>query len=340
MSTPHAGDGTTAATLLRVGDQSDAVRDLQERLTHCGCTVTLDGFFGEETLAAVREFQTRRGLRVDGICGVETWGALIESSYAIGDRLLYMRAPMLRGDDVSELQRRLNALGFDAGREDGILGPHTEGALRQFQRERGLEPDGVCGPATITALVNVGSLAAGSVAAVRERDTLRRQTRHLRGRRLFLVVDPGLVALGSVTRRRLVDEGATVAMDASGDDHAVLAAQANAFGADVCVAVVTGTEPGARCAYFANQTFRSEGGLCLAHGITELLRSVLPHVDEPAGRTYRLLRETQMAAVVCELFSRDESQGAASLMAHGPELAIALAGGIRRGIEQPIDAAP
>ena len=167
---------------------------------------------------------------------VETWGALIESSYALGDRLLYMRAPMLRGDDVSDLQRRLNALGFDSGREDGILGPETETALRRFQRERGLDPDGVCGPATITALVSVGSLAAGSVAAVRERDTLRRHARRLRDRRLFLVVDPGLSALGAATRRRLVDEGATVAIDASGDDHDVLAAQANAFGADVCLA--------------------------------------------------------------------------------------------------------
>ena len=330
----------TAATLLRAGDRGEAVRDLQKRLTQCGCPVTLDGYFGEETSAAVREFQARRGVRVDGICGSETWGALIESSYALGDRLLYIRAPMLRGDDVTELQQRLNALGFDAGREDGIFGPDTESALRRFQRERGLEqPDGVCGPETVTALVRVGSLAAGSVATVRERDTLLRHTRRLRDRRLFLVADPGLAALGNATRRRLIDEGATVAIDVSGDDHAVLAAQANAFGADVCVGMVTGTEPGARCTYFANQAFRSEAGLCLAHGITQLLRGVLPHVDEPAGRTYRLLRETRMAAVVCELFSPDEPSGAATVAARGPELAHALALGIRLGIEQPLDAA-
>jgi len=250
-----------------------------------------------------------------------------------------MRAPMLRGDDVSELQRRLNALGFDAGRQDGILGPETETALRQFQRERGLEPDAVCGPETINALVSVGTLAAGSVASVRERETLRLHVRRLRGRRLFLVVDPGLAALGAATRRRLFDEGATVAIDSSGDDHAVLAAQANSFAADICVAFVTGTDPGARCAYFANQTFRSEAGLCLAHGITHQLRTVLPVVDEPGGRTYRLLRETRMAAVVCELFSRDEPAGAATVAALGPQLAHAFALGIRQGVEQPIDAA-
>jgi N-acetylmuramoyl-L-alanine amidase len=339
LSVLSTGDEVFVSTLLRVGDRGDAVRDLQERLTQCGCIATIDSSFGDETLAAVRAFQTRRGLRIDGICGVETWGALIESGYAIGDRMLYLRSPMLRGDDVTELQRRLNALGFDCGREDGILGPATEAALKRFQRERGLEPDGVCGPATIVALVSVGSLAAGSVAAVRERDALRRQVRRLRGRRLFLVVEPGLGALGAATRRRLVDEGATVAFDASGDDHTVLAAQANAFAADLCIAVVTGTEPGARCTYFSNQTFRSEGGLCVAHGITQRLRSVLAEVDEPSGRTYRLLRETRMAAVVCELLSRDDPAGATVLSSLGPELADALAVGIRLGIEQPLDSA-
>jgi N-acetylmuramoyl-L-alanine amidase len=185
--------------------------------------------------------------------------------------------------------------------------------------------------------VRVGTLADGSVAAVRERDTLRRPGRRLRDRRLFLVVDPGLAALGAGFSRRLRDEGAVVVPDISGDEHAVLAAQANAFGADVCIAIGTGTEPGARCAYFANQTFRSEAGLGLARGVTEMLRSVLPKVDEPAGRTYRLLRETRMAAVVCELFSRDEPTGAALLASCGPQLARALAVGVRKGIEEPIE---
>jgi N-acetylmuramoyl-L-alanine amidase len=327
------------STLLRSGDAGPAVRDLQERLTRCGYAVTLDGRFGEETLNAVREFQAQRRLRLDGICGPETWGALIESSYALGDRLLYSRAPMLRGDDVIDLQGRLNALGFDAGREDGILGPETETALRQFQREYGLEPDGVCGPATVTALLRVGSLAGGSVASVRERESLRRQTRRLRDRRLYLVVDPGLAALGAAVARRLRSEGAIVVPDSTGDEHDVLAAQANAFGADVCIAIGTGTEPGARCAYFANQTFHSEAGLHLALGVTEMLRVVLPRVDEPAGRTYRLLRETRMAAVMCELFSREDPTGASLLASSGPELAQALSAGVRKGVEEPIEVA-
>ncbi len=114
------------------------------------------GRFETATEEAVREFQRQRGLRVDGICGPETWGALIESGFPLGDRLLYLCQPMLRGDDVTELQRRLNMLGFDAGREDGILGPETEAAIGAFQRDAGLATDKVCGPATLGALGRLG----------------------------------------------------------------------------------------------------------------------------------------------------------------------------------------
>ena len=152
--------------MLRPGSGGEAVRDLQVRLGSVGRDVPVAeaGRYGAATVAAVRAFQEARGLRVDGVCGPQTWAALVESGYRLGDRLLYRRRPMLRGDDVVELQRRLNALGFDAGREDGILGDDTTGALTEFQRNSGLVVDGMCGPATIAALDRVGTLAEGSVA--------------------------------------------------------------------------------------------------------------------------------------------------------------------------------
>ena len=70
----------------------------------------------------MRPFQEHRGLRSDGVCGPQTWSALVEAGRVLGDRLLYYRNPMLRGDDVATLQRQLGALGFDAGRVDGIFG--------------------------------------------------------------------------------------------------------------------------------------------------------------------------------------------------------------------------
>jgi N-acetylmuramoyl-L-alanine amidase len=277
-------------------------------------------------------------LRVDGICGTETWGALIESGYALGDRLLYLCQPMLRGDDVAELQRRLNGLGFDAGREDGIFGPAAERALAAFQRDAGLATDKVCGPATIAALQRLGSLAAGSVASVREREDLRTRPRTINGTRVFIATDLGLAALGTAVASALRRQGAIVALDTAGEDATLVAVTANRFNAAVFVALTTGDARGARCAYFANKTFRSEGGFCVAERLTAALADVLDDVEPTIGRTYRLLRETRMAAVVCELLEGEDADATAHLAAHMPDVARAIATGIRRGVEEPVDA--
>ena len=81
-----------------------------------------------------------------------TWAALIEADFRLGDRMLYLRSPMTRGDDITDLQQRLGSLGFDAGYVDGIFGPDTESAVRNFQANQGLTPDGVVGPDTVMAL--------------------------------------------------------------------------------------------------------------------------------------------------------------------------------------------
>lgn len=327
--------GVTGHVILRRGDTGAAVRDLQQRLAATGAAIGRAGTYDADTEAAVRAFQEERNLRVDGICGPETWGALVESGFRPGDRLLYLRQPMLRGDDVQDLQHRLNALGFDAGREDGILGPETEDAIRAFQRNAGLAPDGVCGPGTRAALERLGTLAAGSVAAVRERETLLRAPQRLEECKLFLVVDPALAAIGAAVTRTLRDAGTLVVLDTSGDDHSVLAAQANRFEADVFAAFLAGEYDAVRCVYFANNTFRSEAGFSLACRLTGQLRGLLAGVEEPVGRTYRLLRETRMAAVVCELADNSSPDGASVLSAKLPALSRALVEGIRRGLEEP-----
>lgn len=332
--TPQSGP---LAPLLRVGDHGNAVRDLRQRLAATGAVLaTDDDAYDEATREAVRRFQERRGLRVDGVCGPETWGALIESGFRLGDRLLYLAGDMLRGDDVADLQQRLNTLGFDAAREDGILGPETEAALRNFQRNAGITPDGVCGPATLRALAMVGALADGSVAAVRERDGLRRDARRLDGLRVFLAADPGVGALAPAIARDLGNLGAVVGLDTSGDDAHILATEANRFRAGIVVALNAGIEPGIRCAYFATDKFRSEGGYCLALRLTESLRASCKDVEDPVGRTYRILRETRMAAVVCELGSRDDASATSALNARLPEITAAIVSGLRRGVEEPV----
>ncbi|HEY2802557.1 MAG TPA: peptidoglycan-binding protein, partial [Actinomycetota bacterium] len=141
--------------IIRSGSRGEDVRDIQHRLLALGASIgaeELEGRFGEATEAAVKAFQQRRGLLVDGRVGTETWTDLLEAGYRLGDRTLYLRDRPYRGDDVRALQRRLNALGFDAGREDGILGTQTGVAIRDFQRNVGHDVDGIVGPETLTAL--------------------------------------------------------------------------------------------------------------------------------------------------------------------------------------------
>ena len=226
---------------LRVGDRGDAVRDLQQRLIAAGYPISPDeiGSFGPETEAGVRAFQTRRTIRVDGVVGRETWAALVESGFELGDRLLYLRSPNLRGDDVTELQRTLNRLGFDAGREDGILGPNSAGALREFQRNSGLSVDGIAGPATLEAFARVSAMAAGSVATVREQDQLSRPDQ-LATRRIYVAVDPGFGQIGTPLGHSLSARGAQVMLDVSGADDHLLAERANRWRSHFFVAIRAG----------------------------------------------------------------------------------------------------
>ena len=80
---------------------------------------------------------------------------MVDAGYRLGDRLLYNRMPMLHGDDVAELQRRLNALGFETGSVDGIFGASTLRAVLDYQQNREMAEDGVVGPEVVEELALV-----------------------------------------------------------------------------------------------------------------------------------------------------------------------------------------
>lgn len=137
------------------GDRGPAVEDIQKRLLVLGFELGptgIDGVFLGATLAAVRRFQHERGLSEDGTVGDETWAALVDATFHLGDRLLYLRYPYLHGADVSTLQGALNVLGFASGPPDGIFGAFTERAVGEFQSNVGLPRDGISGPETVRAI--------------------------------------------------------------------------------------------------------------------------------------------------------------------------------------------
>lgn len=81
-----------------------------------------------------------------------TWAQLLEAGWRLGDRLLYLVKPYLRGDDVAELQVRLSQLGFNPGRVDGVFGPLLDRALSEFQRNCGIETNGTLTQRTLIEL--------------------------------------------------------------------------------------------------------------------------------------------------------------------------------------------
>jgi peptidoglycan hydrolase-like protein with peptidoglycan-binding domain len=66
---------------LRKGAEGESVKELQTRLNDIGYDCgTVDGKFGNKTLAAVKEFQRKHGLTDDGVVGRQTWAELLKST--------------------------------------------------------------------------------------------------------------------------------------------------------------------------------------------------------------------------------------------------------------------
>ena len=142
---------------IRPGDRGAAVEDVQRRLVMVGYLQegAIDGIYGDVTTAAVRRFREESDIEPGDEVDERTWSALVDASYHLGDRTLYLRMPYFHGHDVLELQQALGALGFSSGREDGIFGAHTEDGVRKFQRNMGLPSDGIVGAYTFAAIRNL-----------------------------------------------------------------------------------------------------------------------------------------------------------------------------------------
>lgn len=177
----------------RLGDTGPAIAEIRTKLSQIGLlddTQPGPHTFDDDVDHAVRQFQQERGLAVDGVVGPMTYRMLDEARWRLGDRLLsYVVANPQSGDDVSDLQRRLSELGFNVGRLDGVFGPHTGDALREFQRNVGLPADGTCGPSTFKALARLAPIVTGGrPERLRADEALRRAGKRLPGK--VVVIDP------------------------------------------------------------------------------------------------------------------------------------------------------
>ena len=111
----------------------------------------IDGLVGPQTVAAIKDAQRRAHLPVTGLADKRTRLSLGPlGSPLLGQRV--MRSGLF-GFDVAVLQFLLTRQGVYDGPLDGYLSVGTDRALRRYQRNVHLAPDGVVGSRTLAALV-------------------------------------------------------------------------------------------------------------------------------------------------------------------------------------------
>lgn len=154
---------------IREGMQGAPVEDVQERLTSLSYHIDDDertsATFGASTANAVARFRVENGLSVSCEVDLPCWSVLVDECYQMGDRTLYLRLPNFHGNDVRNLQKALNILGFSCGKEDGYYGVHTEAAVKLFQENVGLLADGIAFSDMFDALERLRHVWAGKPAA-------------------------------------------------------------------------------------------------------------------------------------------------------------------------------
>jgi len=144
---------------LTYGEKSDVVLSCQQRLKALGYLITEpDGAYGNDTVTAVKQFQSRNDLVVDGYLGPSTRIALNSSEaqpngMGLGEQ----------GDSVTRIQQLLNKYGYLAkGNITGYYGEATETAVKAFQSRNGLSSDGAVGQMTMNKLTGSGVKSAGA----------------------------------------------------------------------------------------------------------------------------------------------------------------------------------
>ncbi len=310
---------------LRRGDRGREVVDLQTRLHSLGFDLGdrgIDGVFRPETEIAVKAFQREAGVLADGLVGPVTWREIVEAGYRPGSRMLYLRQPPFRGADVAEMQRMLNDLGFDPGAVNGLFDVRTARAVIDFQKNSGLEVDGVVDDTVFKVLATYAGQSLGTHQIPDKNDGYFPES-------LFcgtVVVDAahGGRDSGYTARNRLSEAALNLAVAhelarilparevllTRSDDEEVSSADraylANSSGAKMVISIHhahhhTPSAHGTASFYFERMGYRSHRGKMAATYIQRGVSEALGTCDiGEFGRSYDILRETNIPAVMVE----------------------------------------
>src|ERR671912_2115716 len=312
---------------LRRGDRGREVEDLQTRLLALGFDLGnrgMDRVFGPLTELAVKTFQQEMGILADGVVGELTWNEIVEADYRPGGRLIYVRQPPFRGADVTELQRMLNDLGFDPGAVNGLFDERTARATKEFQRNAGLTEDGAVDDGAFKVLRTYaaqtlgthqfpdknggyfpedlfsGTIVVDAAHGGRDKGYVCPGAPGLTEADLNLAVAQELAQIlpaREVLLTRSDDE------EVSSDDRAFLA---NSSGAKMVVSIhhAAHRSPaacGSASYYFERLGYRSHRGRMAAIYLQRGMSRTLGTCDiGEFGRSYEILRETNIPAVVLE----------------------------------------
>ena len=296
---------------LTLGASGDRVLQVTDFLVRLNLMNVESSIFNRAVEAAVKEFQQARGLSITGVVDVATLRALEEARWKLGDRVLSLTSPLMRGDDVANLQSQLSEMGFNCGRVDGIYGYETEVAVMDFQKSVGAKADGRCGPATIMSIKRLKKIVSGG-APTQLRDAAARAERGPALSGKVIVIDPSnspdIFDLAQRLEGRLIALGVNVFLTrtaASSPTESERIELANNSGADVGISLHQDNFPSDKAHGVATYYYGSD-----SHGVHSIVgerfatltqREICARTDllncQTQAKTWDLLRLTKSPTV-------------------------------------------
>ncbi|WP_227938614.1 C40 family peptidase [Alkalihalobacillus deserti] len=188
LATPLAADAALGDQTLRIGMDDPDVKDLQDTLKNKGFFThpSSTGYYGSITADAVRQFQAKHNLQVDGIAGPQTLRVLLKKMdgqahtasaktvTAQSSSQVVQSTTLLRsgssGTQVEQLQQKLKERGHYNYTITGQFGRITEAAVKEYQRANNLVVDGIVGPQTLGLLINEPTTAQAPTYQTETRD--------------------------------------------------------------------------------------------------------------------------------------------------------------------------